>query len=189
MDRQSHRRAHLGIGTLIALALWYTNSLTDFQITIGWIVFTQLYWLPDADQNISWMKHRGMSHTFLLSGFLFSGGWWIIRQAQRLIMSFGEVTFIDPQTWALVISGAVGLSHMTHICEDMMTAGGGFQIKPLEPISSMSVSLTNLTYDHPLLRLLSLILVILSVIVFAFMIGAIRVDPFIQSLSQLISAV
>jgi membrane-bound metal-dependent hydrolase YbcI (DUF457 family) len=189
MDRQSHRRAHLGVGTIAALGLWYTNTLTDFQITIGWIIFTQLYWLPDIDTKFSWMNHRGYSHTFLVSGLLTGGLWWMITQTQNLIISFGEVTFIQAETWAVVMSGAVGLSHLTHILEDMLTAGGGFKIKPLEPMSSASVSITGLTYDHPILRAFSLFLIVLSLILFSFMIGVFEMKPIVDNLSRLIPPV
>lgn len=140
-----YRLGHTGIGLLLgAAAIWLANLPSGAFIALGIIVTTVL---PDIDQRIDSLSHRGVTHTVLFGPFtgLFVGVgvFLFIRELNTRLQALRvvDVTLGDPGViGALVgIGGCIGV--LGHIMGDILTIGGQFRCRPLWPISSAPIAL------------------------------------------------
>lgn len=130
MDQTNHRRMHLATGVLGGTALSIYLSPVVAAIYLGTNLLT--YSFPDIDSKISFLKHRGFTHT------VWAGG----------ILSFGVgygASYFHPL--GLILGASLFLSYNQHIIEDMFTNGGGFQIRPFWPLAGTSFSFGRWKFD------------------------------------------
>ncbi|WP_247728475.1 metal-dependent hydrolase [Halovivax limisalsi] len=127
-----HWPGHVGLGVLayLPLYLWLAAAESTTLAVIGLVVAVGASMLPDVDIELS-IPHRGPTHTL-----------WFVAIATVLATVVGYALGIwigrPGATAALAIGGAMGLSLTSHVAVDALTPMG---IRPLEPLSSASISL------------------------------------------------
>ncbi|WP_369685640.1 metal-dependent hydrolase [Salinibaculum rarum] len=107
------------------------------------IAFTMV---PDVDQQIGFIKHRGVTHTILFAvtvGGIVGAA--VIAWIQFAVKEF-EVMFtvfpwgVQPLRTGAVMGAAATLSLLVHIFTDTLTVGSGrFGIHPFWPVSSQQI--------------------------------------------------
>lgn len=145
-----YRQGHTGI-VLLALAAVFRVLLPQRPflalLACGVLVVERL---PDKDQNVAWLKHRGTSHSLfsaVLVGVICAGlGWAVGTYGTVPLLEWLDAIGgrgldelpLDPMT--LTQTGfAVGFSGIVlHLLGDVITVSG---IQPLLPFSRYSISL------------------------------------------------
>ena len=102
--------------------------------------------IPDRDMKISWIDHRGFSHTvwagvlvaFLLGGIVV-GAWVLLRQRAVALTVLPqpilEASPTPPVIFAVVATGTF-LGYLSHISADMITVGEGYYgVQPFMPFT------------------------------------------------------
>lgn len=112
------------------------DLLLPVSLATGWNVSLSLAMLPDLDVRVSWLEHRGITHTvwFALAtaGVCAVLGYWTFGFA-------GDLFGLSPTSGALFF-GYVGFhSILTHILADALTPMG---IRPFTPVSGREYTLS-----------------------------------------------
>ncbi|WP_142860721.1 metal-dependent hydrolase [Salinigranum halophilum] len=145
------RRGHYGMTLLLgAVAVLLLSVPAGVLSTLVMLLFTTL---PDKDQVVSVLRHRGVTHTVgfaLLVAFTVpSTVAYPIHVLQELVIQFGvlhEVLINPHHVWQLLcISIFVGLTG--HLGADMLTKGGGYRVRPFWPISKQTYAAGLCTSD------------------------------------------
>lgn len=161
-----YKRGHLGIGLLILAPMYYV-LLPDWPVLallVSGIVVIQ--GLPDKDQGISWLKHRGTSHSLVSAAFVGAGcagvGWAageyilppIATGLSTAATSAGtpaawwgaQLMLYDAPTMAL-IGFAVGSGGiLTHLFGDIITPMG---LQPFRPFSKRQYNIAYISASNP----------------------------------------
>jgi inner membrane protein len=140
-----HRRGHIGITLLIGsgfLVLW---GPVHGIIATGLMLHVMM--LPDIDQRIKDVRHRGPTHTlaFALGAgvVMASTVAYPVEICQEAAVRRGFLSdfIINPLNIWLFINSTVSAALTGHIVGDMITIGGGYKIRPLWPLSNRMVAL------------------------------------------------
>lgn len=156
MNSENHRRMHIGVGLFLSVLIFFLTSLDIIHVIILYILWISFSNIPDKDQNISFLNHRGFSHTFWVAGIF-----GII--SYQFVLYIFEFINVYVGYWAFSISITITLSYSFHIIQDMMTKGGGFSVKPFWPISSKNMSYGRWKYDSLWFVLITWFVLVLSI--------------------------
>lgn len=132
-----HREGHFGLGLLVFAPIAYGLLLTQEYalVPIGAAVVSGTASLPDVDQRVRFISHRGPTHTIwfaLAVGAACGAGGYLLGTANLPLVS------IDPLQTALV-AGVVGtLTVLSHLVGDIITPAG---LRPLSPLSRKKYTL------------------------------------------------
>lgn len=140
-----HRRGHTGITLLIGSGFFVLWGPMYGLIATGLMLHVMM--LPDIDQRIKNVRHRGPTHTLA-----FALGMGIVVAStvaypaeicQEVAVRRGFLSgfVIEPLNIWVFISGTVSSALVGHIAGDMITVGGGYKIRPLWPLSDRMVAL------------------------------------------------
>lgn len=161
-----YKRGHQGIGLLVLAPIFYVllPERPVLAVLVSGILVIQ--GLPDKDQGISWLDHRGTSHSFvsaLLVGCVCAGIGWLsgtyaVQPLARWISTGGtfagttaswwgtRLAMYDPQTLA-VIGFAVGAGGiLTHLLGDIITPMG---LRPFLPFSKRQYTISYTQASNP----------------------------------------
>ena len=130
MDAANHRRMHLATGVLGGTVFSIYLSPVVAAIYLGTNLLT--YSLPDVDSKVSFLDHRGFTHTVWAAGLVSLG------------LGYG-LFHVHPL--GLAVGASLFLSYNQHIVEDMLTKGGGFQVRPFWPLLGTSFSFGRWNFD------------------------------------------
>ena len=121
---------HLATGVLggTALSIYLSPVVAAIYFTTNLLTYS----LPDIDSKISFLKHRGFTHTVWAAGLLSIG------------VGYGA-WYLHPL--GIFVGASLFLSYNQHIVEDMLTKGGGFQIRPFWPLAGTSFSFGRWNFD------------------------------------------
>ncbi|UPM44742.1 metal-dependent hydrolase [Halocatena salina] len=182
-----YKRGHFGIGLLV-LAPMYYGLLPDrpiLALLLSGILVIQ--GLPDKDQGISWLKHRGTSHSLVavvLVGAVCAGIGWAAGEyilppiatglstaatsAETPAAWWGDrLLMYDAPTMALIgfAVGAGGI--VTHLLGDIITPMG---LQPFRPFSERQYNVAYIPAANPyanigffVLGLLAMLVILASV--------------------------
>lgn len=140
-----YQRGHTGITLLIGsgiLVFWgplYGIAATGLML--------QVTMLPDIDQRLVDVRHRGPTHTiafaFAVAIMTASAVAYPIELCHELLLqrwslSVGTLPSLD--IW-MFVSVTLFLAQVGHILGDILTVGGGYKIRPLWPLSTRPVAL------------------------------------------------
>jgi len=161
-----YRPGHLGIWLLlyapIALALFAADR--PALATLGGAIVFMIEPIPDRDQRMPFLKHRGFSHTIgfaiLVGTVLGVLGWFIGDRAFVLIgewltgNGYSEIgsevvssrSAVDESFFAMFGFATGTLAILAHLVGDVLTPMG---IRPFWPFSSRSFSLSLTTAKNP----------------------------------------
>ncbi|RRJ29551.1 metal-dependent hydrolase [Halocatena pleomorpha] len=156
-----YKRGHFGIGLLVLAPIHYVllPERPMLALLVSGILVIQ--GLPDKDQGISWLEHRGTSHSLfsaVLSGAVCAGVGWAVGEyflsptatwLSTVATSTGtpaawwgtQLTMYDAPTMA-VIGFAVGAGGIvTHLLGDIITPMG---LQPFRPFSERQYNVASI---------------------------------------------
>jgi inner membrane protein len=177
-----HRQGHSGI-VLLALAAIDSILLSAGRPLLALLAWS-MFWiepLPDRDQRIGWLEHRGTSHSLFAAGVIggcCAGlGWLVGTYVTRPVLPWLRANvLVGPQwsTWttthfavldaaSLALLGfCVGTGGIVlHLLGDVITVSG---IQPLLPFSRWNVSLSPLRAANPVVNRGLLVLGVLAIV-------------------------
>lgn len=140
-----HQQGHLGITLLIASCVLFIMGPVYGIIATG--LMLQVMMLPDVDQRIKNLRHRGPTHTFAFAlgvGIITASAIaYPVELCQETAVQYGLVPsfMIDTVSIWLFIGATVTTSLAGHIAGDIITVGGGYRVRPLWPLSERTVAL------------------------------------------------
>lgn len=161
MNRQRHRRLHIGTG-IFGTTILFVGGLNQFMIFVSVLIHVWFSSFPDIDQKIFFLDHRGITHTLLFTLVLGGLCYLSLMSLYSTIESNTSLMIKNETRWSLIISGSIVLSSIQHILEDILTVGGGFVVRPLWPIRT-SLSLTDLRSDSRWFSLFVIFILLISV--------------------------
>lgn len=141
-----HRSGHWGMALLFyspVVSGALTADTTTLPLVIAGVVLTSsLCMLPDIDQNLPLVKHRGITHTIwfaLLVGVTLGGGAFVVTQGagQSVFGQWiqGETLLGSPLAvtvgWFFGVTGVLVV--VSHLAGDWLTKMG---IRPWSPVST-----------------------------------------------------
>lgn len=138
-----HREGHIGTALVVYAPIGVLTMSLGFQqlAIIGGIGATALAMLPDIDQRVPGLRHRGPTHTIWFAGA--AGG---VASVLGALAGGGEGVLgaLGLSVWAGVIAAiTVG----AHLFTDALTPTG---IKPLAPVSDRFYSYDLTAASNPL---------------------------------------
>lgn len=169
-----HRSGHVGIWLLLYTPVAFVLFAADspaLAVLGGAIIFV-VEPLPDRDQRVPLLKHRGFSHTIgfaLLVGVVIGSlGWFVGDQAFVLVgewLSRSRYAAIGSavansrsavdETFLTVFGFAIGtFAILAHLAGDVLTPSG---IRPFWPLSDQSFSLSLVQAKNPIANALLLL--------------------------------
>lgn len=131
-----YRAGHYGVALLVytpvgvALAV---GGQSGVAVAGGGVVLV-LTPLPDYDQRVPFVKHRGVTHTLLFAGLVGVG------------TGGTAMALTDTPALAALGFGLGALAVLAHLLADVLTPAG---IRPLWPLSSRTYSLSLTTAANP----------------------------------------
>ena len=149
-----HERGHIGLALLFVapysftLGMTYGLSFAIVSISLAVVAAD----LPDHDQKISFLSHRGITHTLWAIAIVTVGSvfvtqelftWWVVG-TPNLIPARPIVANTLPPVFARIVGVSVLLGYSSHIFGDMMTVGSEYfdmNVKPLYPLLDVSFQL------------------------------------------------
>ena len=161
-----YRPGHVGIWLLLYAPVAFVLFAADrpaLAVLGGAIVFV-IEPIPDRDQRMPFLKHRGFSHTIgfavLVGAILGALGWFIGDRAFVLIgelltgNGYSEIgsdvvssrSAVDESFFAVFGFGAGAFAILAHLVGDVLTPMG---IRPFWPLSSRSFSLSLTSAKNP----------------------------------------
>lgn len=184
-----YRHGHLGIALLTLAPTTYILASAE-HVAIAVLVALGILTiepLPDRDQWIPGLSHRGTSHSFTAAtivGIVCAGlGWvfghyvtvpfaeWVQSRATEtdiaMVATVGEqLTILDPATLSGVgfAVGAGGIC--VHLAGDIITTSG---IQPFLPFSHQRISLSGLRADSTIANTIFLLLGITAIAIVGFL--------------------
>lgn len=134
-----HRSGHLGAALLAAAPVVFAINLIAESASAG-VMFAVVALvtgrIPDVDQDIPGVKHRGVTHTIVfIAAISVLGGAIVASLVDGLPAA---VTLSDTPTWAAFLYGAtaVFVGGVSHLLTDAITEGSGdYAIHPFWPVS------------------------------------------------------
>lgn len=144
MYPNGHRGISLGLFAPVALLLVH-GGFTPLAV-LGGLVVVGLARLPDKDQNLPFVKHRGITHTVwfaLVVGLVVGAGCSVVAEVAGLdpLLLFAFGTF----------AGAYGI--VGHILGDVITPAG---VRPFAPLRSTKYSFGVVKAANPIANYLFL---------------------------------
>jgi len=140
-----HRNGHYGLALLVFAPLAFLLDLNHAAsgALIGAVIVAGTAPIPDLDQRIPFLTHRGFTHTvwFLLGASLITGAgtWFAIIRADHAIPNLdAPAATSHPILLAVTVGSLVGLGLATHLLGDVITPMG---IKPFAPLSGVKYTL------------------------------------------------
>ncbi len=126
-----YREGHIGAGLLMYAPVGAVSTIVGFQSAaiVGLVVMVALAMVPDQDQRIPGLTHRGITHTVWFAVLLGVGG--------GLLGGYVGHAVSDGRFWVflggLVFGTVVGaLSVLAHIAADALTPMGVTPFAPLD---------------------------------------------------------
>ncbi|WP_135852600.1 metal-dependent hydrolase [Halorussus salinus] len=146
-----HREGHIGVGLLIYSILALPLVLAGFRklALVGGFAVVGLAMLPDQDQRVPGIKHRGITHTVwfaLLIGLLFAAAGLLVGLQAGLLSAVGLTVY------GFMLGCTVILSH---IAGDVITPMG---VKPFAPVSNQKYTYSVAKAANPIANYLLLAL-------------------------------
>lgn len=137
-----YRTGHYGVSLLVYAPVWVGLLLVDQRAfaVAGLVGVLALARVPDYDQSIPFVRHRGPTHTFAFA--------WVVGVILALVgAGIASGTAVDR-----VLAGGFGLfigvlGITAHLAGDVVTPAG---IEPFWPFSRRNYSLSLATADNPL---------------------------------------
>jgi inner membrane protein len=131
-----YRAGHYGVALLVYAPVGVTLAVggRSAAAVVGGGVVLALTPLPDYDQRVPFVEHRGVTHTLLFAG-LVGAGTGGAAGALTGAPALGALGF-----------GFGALAVLAHLLADALTPAG---IRPLWPLSSRSYSLALTTAANP----------------------------------------
>lgn len=133
-----HRNGHYGVALLVFAPLAFLLALNHAASAglIGAVIVAGTAPIPDLDQRIPFLTHRGFTHTvwFLFGASIVAGtGTWfaIIRADHALSTLDTTAATTHPILPAIAVGFLVGLGLATHLLGDVITPMG---ITPFAPV-------------------------------------------------------
>ncbi|MDR5657754.1 metal-dependent hydrolase [Halodesulfurarchaeum sp. HSR-GB] len=149
-----HRSGHVGIALLFVTPLAFiVATVYGIEIGIGTLALgVSASDLPDRDQQIPGLSHRGFSHTvwaaLVVAGLGGIGGFFLSTKMASSppipIPGIDTLVSIGPILFAGLTALAILFGYLSHIVGDILTVGSayfGMDIKPLFPLTEASVQL------------------------------------------------
>lgn len=144
-----YRPGHIGVSLLFASFLVVILPVSLGLPMAAILLLTER--IPDYDQDVDWLSHRGFSHTIWFAT-LVSAGFAVPVSTVLFVYHeyfFGEdalsIDFITnllpaPSTAALVVGLGTFLGFVSHLSADVITVGEDeYGVQPLHPVSDWEV--------------------------------------------------
>lgn len=148
------RSGHLGLALLFISPV---TIIATILVSPVWGVFTTIiaisvFHIPDLDQKVPTIKHRGISHTIWAALALgsISGAiaFWattrLYNNPPAFLTETLQFTPTSPIIAATIVSISILIVYLSHILGDILTTGSayfGMDIRPLFPVSKSSFQL------------------------------------------------
>jgi inner membrane protein len=149
-----HRQGHLGLAlAFVAPYSYFLATSVGMAFALGAIgIAVAVSDLPDKDQHIPGLSHRGFSHTLWAALIVSSAAGGVgyslaarLPQAERSSIQFIEsLATASPEGVAWFVAIAAFLGYVSHLFGDMLTVGSdyyGMNVEPFAPISNASFQL------------------------------------------------
>lgn len=126
-----YQKGHVGVSMLVYLPILTASVVLAPKsfgvVATGWAVVVMLASLPDIDMRISFVKHRGFTHTVWFAG--------LVGAAFGAIGYFSGIHGLYPVStqgeFAAFLAFAGGFSVIAHLLGDVLTPTG---VKPFSPL-------------------------------------------------------
>lgn len=149
-----HRSGHVGLALLFVTPLAFiVATVYGIELGIGTLALAVIASdLPDRDQQIPGLSHRGFSHTvwaaLVVAGLGGIVGFYLsttMTSSPPLpIPGIDTLVSIGPILFAVLTALPILIAYLSHIVGDILTMGSayfGMDIKPLYPLTEASVQL------------------------------------------------
>jgi len=138
-----HKNGHTGAALLLTapLSYWLVTTAGLLWGAFLLVIASGVASLPDIDQEIPFLDHRGFTHTvwFCLAVSISAsiGTYFISVRAATLTLGIGPVRAMSKAlSVSLVVFAGMLLSLLSHLLADALTVGNGMMaIRPLWPMN------------------------------------------------------
>ena len=149
-----HEKGHIGL-SLLFVAPFVLLSASEIGVLLALSLASVSViagGLPDYDQKLPWVSHRGITHT-IWAAFVVTAlsSWLVFEFTSRLLIgiqlplsNLKLLTNVLPKTLARLCGIGVFLGYLSHLFGDMMTIGSdryGMNVEPFYPLSDVSLQL------------------------------------------------